>query len=90
MVAYKINKGIISQRTKKGLSLFDPEKSTICHLNDSAAFIFKKLRQGWSEDKIVTSLTDTYKITEGKAKQDVEDFIQDLLGRDILVKARSH
>lgn len=81
---YRLNKGFVSQIIGERLMIFDGERSTLYTLNKSAAFIFKKLKRGWSEEKIINQLIKKYQISKEKAVKDVAEFLDDLKKKKIV------
>ncbi len=74
-----IVKGYITQRSGKTITIFDAEKSVLLTLNNSATFIFDRLKRGAGTRAIAADLVNEFKVTEEKAEKDVADFIKTLL-----------
>lgn len=81
---YKVVKGLISQKVEDGLTIFDGGRSTLYTLNESASFIFNRLKLGRAERDIVNQLVKKYKIKQEKAKKDVKEFVEDLKKKGIV------
>lgn len=81
---YKINKGFIIQKLDDKTVIFDGEESILYTFNETASYIFKKLKLGWEIDKIVQALVKKYEVKEAKAKKDVKDLANDLKKKNIL------
>jgi len=81
---YKIKKGIIIEKTKNKINIFDPERSILYQFNESAYLIFKKLKSGWQEDKIIDWLTKKYREEEKVIKKDCIQLIKKLKKNKIL------
>ena len=87
LTKYKLQKGFVVQRYPKKLVLFDSETSTMYTLNDTAAFVFKKMKEGLKKEEIAKQLYNRYNISEKKAQNDVESTIQKLLTIKIFKQA---
>lgn len=84
MKKFKINKGFIAQKLGNKLTIFDAEESTLFTFNETASYIFQKLKLGWDIDKIVEMLVLKFKIKEEKAQKDTLNFIKDLKSKKII------
>ncbi len=84
MAKYKLKKGFITQRFGDKITIFEGEKSLLYILNETASYIFSKLKSGWSNSKIIVSMVRKYKIGAETAKKDVGEFISDLKKKRIL------
>lgn len=85
---YKINKGFIVQKLDGKTTIFDGEKSVFYTFNETATFIFQKLKSGWDEDKISDYLVKKYSIKKEKAEKDVKELLLDLLSKKIILKMK--
>ncbi len=56
----------------------------IINLNETGAFLFELLQNGSERDELIKKLLDEYDVTEEKAANDVDDFVQKLKDVDIL------
>ncbi len=81
---YKINKGFIVQKLDNKMVIFDGEESIIYTFNETASFIFKKLKSGVPEGDIVHMLIKRYGIKENKATKDLHELIADLKKKKII------
>lgn len=86
MPTYKLQKGFVVQKFTKKLVLFDSETSTMYTLNETAAFIFNKLKAGFSKKEIVQSLTRRFSAAEKRATKDLEEAISMLIRAKIFTK----
>jgi len=84
MPKYKINKGFIVQKLDDKTVIFDGEESVLYTFNETASFIFQKLKLGWDKEKIIEDLIKKYQIKEKRAEKDVNDLISDLLKKKII------
>lgn len=82
---YSINKNLILQKTDEGLVGFETEKSFLYTFNETAEFIFKKIKLNWEEEKIVSALAKKYEVTLSTLKKDVKALIKDMLKYRILI-----
>jgi len=85
MTKFKINKGFITQKLGKKLVVFDSKKSVIYTLNETASFIFQKIKSGWNKEKILNKIEEKYDVTSKRAMKDYDKIIADLLNRKILL-----
>ncbi len=56
----------------------------IIKLNDSGKFIWEKIAAGLTKDEIVKAMLEEYDVDEATASTDVEAFIGELKGANIL------
>lgn len=68
----------------KDLVIFDGEESTLYTFNETAAFIFRKLKQQSTVENIAKELVKKYKIKETEAQKDAKNLIRDLLAKKII------
>jgi len=83
---YKINKGFIVQKLDDKTVIFDGDNSVLYTFNETASYIFKKLKTGQSEKEIITSLVKRYHIKEDRAKKDIKELIAELKKKKIINK----
>lgn len=81
---HKINKGLISQQLEDKTVIFDSNKSILYTFNETASFIFKKLKQGHEERVIIKDVVKRYQIKEEKAKKDLKELVSDLKKKKII------
>lgn len=74
----KENKGLIIRKTGKKITVFDPDESTLYTLNETAAFIFRKLQAGKEKEEIITLLTQVYNVSETRAAADINEVLAEL------------
>jgi hypothetical protein len=84
MSNFKINKGFISQKIGHKLSIFDGDESLLYTFNETASFIFAKIKLGWNAAKIISSLAKKYHIDEMRAKKDTTQLIKELKQKKII------
>lgn len=84
MTTYKINKGFIVQKLDDKTVIFDGEKSVLFTFNETASFIFRRLKMGSSIIEIVIALVKKYKIGEIEAKKDVKELLKNLVSKKII------
>lgn len=82
---YKIKKGLISQKLDKKTVIFDGERSVLYTLNETASFIFNKLKLGWHKERIIDELINSYSVERKKAIIDVRELIEKLEEKGIIV-----
>lgn len=83
---YHLNKGFIVQKLDGKITIFDGEKSSLYTLNETATFIFEKLKRGWEETRIVEALVKRYSVKEDRAKKDLKSLLSDLKKRKIVLQ----
>ncbi|MCM8787884.1 MAG: PqqD family protein, partial [Candidatus Omnitrophica bacterium] len=66
--------------------IFDGEASVLYTFNETASFIFQKLKRGWDEDKIVSSLVKKYQVREERVREDFKQLVEELLKKKIISK----
>lgn len=72
---YQQNIEIASQQIKEILYLFNPVSLEIFELNETAAFVWNKLKNGSSIRKVISSLQEEYDVTLKQANIDVKNII---------------
>lgn len=85
MTKYRINKGYIIQKIGNKTTIFDSEKSALYNFNETATFIFEKLKKNWQEEKIAVKLSQIYNTDHKTAQRDVSEIISGLLKKKILI-----
>ena len=86
---YKINKNLILQKMDENLVGFDVDRSFLYNFNETAEFIFKKIKLGWEEEKIVLALAKIYDVALPALKKDVKTLIKDMVKNKIIYSTRS-
>lgn len=81
---YKINKGFIAEKIEGKTIIFDEKKSVLYTFNETASFIFKKLKKGLPENEIVQGVARKYQVKEEKVKKDFKDLLSDLKKKKII------
>lgn len=82
----KLNKGFIVQKMDNKTVIFDGEKSVLYTLNETATFIFQKLKAKMEPQKIVETLVKKYSVTKVRAEKDVKELLTDLKKKKIILK----
>lgn len=88
MTKYDIKKGFIIQKLDQKANIFDGEESVLYTFNETATFIFAKLKQGWTKEKIVESLVKKYGIKRKRAQKDLDALVNDLLTKKIITQKK--
>lgn len=83
---YTITKGLITQKLDNKTVIFDGEESVLYTFNETASYIFLKIKAKWNEEKIILSLVKRYGVKEERAEKDVKELIKDLLKKKIIRK----
>ena len=81
---YSIRPDLIFQKLGDNTVIFDSEKSLLYKFNSTASAIFKKIKQGSSEDEIVKYLINKYNVKEKEALADFKTLIEDLKKKKII------
>lgn len=81
---YKINKGFIIQKLDDKTVIFDSDSSTLFTFNETASYIFKKIKAGKNEEKIIDLVVKKYQIKPEKAKKDLKDLLAELRKKKII------
>ncbi len=84
MKQYKINTGYIVQELEGSLTIFDPEQSILFNLNETASYIFNKLKKGKAVTEIVSALTKQYDASQKHLLADVDEILQTMLKNKII------
>jgi hypothetical protein len=82
---YILQKGIVIQKNEGEISIFDPDNSYLFTMNETAAFIFERIKKGMSGNEICKQLTTIYDITSAVAEKDVNTLIEKLKKYKILL-----
>lgn len=83
---YNINQGYITQKIAGKIAIFAGEESILHTLNETAAYMFQGIKLGWDNQKIITGLITKFGATPIEAKKDLEEFIELLIKKNILIK----
>lgn len=88
MKKYKINKGFIVQKLGEKTVIFDGEKSVLYTFNETASFIFQKLKLGLEKEEIVKRIAKKFNVQEKRALKDFDELIKDLLNKKIITQKK--
>lgn len=86
---YKVNKNFIQQKIDGEFIGFDTDVSFLYTLNKTAEIIFKKLKSGFNEEKIILELAKLYDVPASTLKKDVQMIVKDLLKHKIIYSTLS-
>lgn len=89
MKKYDIKKGFIIQKLGQKIAIFDGEKSTLYTFNETATFIFNKLKSGWEKEKIIVGLSTKYKVKRWAVERDFDEFMKELQRKKIVASFSS-
>ena len=81
---FKINKGFIVQKLDDKMVIFDGEESVLYTFNETASFIFKKLKKGEEKEKIIEMVEKKYDIKKERAEKDFNELTADLKKKKII------
>jgi hypothetical protein len=82
---FKINKHLIIQKIDKDLVVFNPNKSYLYALNETAEFVLKKIKRGWGENMIIIELRKKYEVAAPILQKDVQTIIKDMIKHKIII-----
>lgn len=85
MKKYKLNKGFITQKIDGKITIFDGEESQLITFNETATFLFDRIKKGFPEKEIVSQLVKKFKVKEDRASNDLKDLIHSLKKEKILL-----
>ncbi len=89
MQKYKINKGFIVQKLDNKTVIFDGEESVLYTFNETASFIFQKLKKGFNDKEIIKAVVKKYKVKETRVANDLKEIIADLRKKKIISSVKS-
>jgi len=75
---YKLQKGLIVQKIDGKITIFDGDQSLLFTFNETASYIFSKIKLGWERKRLIDALVKKYKISEQRAEKDTLEFLKDL------------
>jgi hypothetical protein len=81
---YSVMKGNIIEKIDGEVVIFDSEKSVFFTLNNTATYIFEKIKSGLQKEKIIPLMVKKYRITEKIASSDFDELVQKLIGKKII------
>ncbi len=79
------NNKVIFKDVEGVVYILDHRNATIHTLNETASFLWRKLRTAKSIDKLSRTLCNSYEVKKTKATKDIKDFLQKYLKQDFLV-----
>ena len=86
MKTYKVNKGFIVQKLDNKTVIFDGEESVLYTFNETASVIFKRIKSGWDEVKIIDELAKKYDIKKKRVEKDVDRIFSEMIKKKIIKK----
>lgn len=81
---YKINKNLFVQNIDGKIVIFNGEEFVYYTLNETAGYVFKKIRIQEDEEKIVNAVVKRYQIKQERANKDLRDLVSDLKNKKII------
>lgn len=82
---YKINKNVIFQKIDKQLIGFDVDHSSLFTFNETAEYIFSKIKTKTEPSRIASLLAKKYEVDVKDAMKDVNELLKLLKKNKILV-----
>jgi len=83
--SYKVNKNIIFQKIDKQLVGFDIDNSSLFTFNETAEYIFSKIKTKTEPARIASLLAKKYNVEEKDAVKDIQELMSNLKKNKILV-----
>ena len=71
-----MKKNIIFQKIGKKIMIFDSKKSLLYSLNETASYVWKKLRLRCNKKQIINGLTKKYKVDGSELEVDYNQIIK--------------
>lgn len=81
---YKLSSIFVIEELENKIVLLDTKTLLLFHLNETASFIVKKVIEKKHKEDIIQLLTESFDISQEKAKKDVEILIKDLLKKKVI------
>lgn len=82
---YQSNPKFIIQHVDHSVILFDPDRSLLITLNETASKIFKMYTKGTTINKIVQHLDEKYDVPVITLKEDIKAFIKKIKIEEIII-----
>lgn len=81
----KVKRGCLIQKVNPDkFVVFDYKKSVIHTLNQTAYYIFSKIKAGWDREKTVQFLMKRYDVLEKRARADYDALVKELVKKGLL------
>ncbi|MBI4974109.1 PqqD family protein [Candidatus Roizmanbacteria bacterium] len=84
MPVYVINRDFVAQKLGEDTIIFDGSKSILYTLNETASYVFQKIKIKQNNEAIVKMLAERYGMNENKVGKDVNKLISDLIKKRIV------
>jgi len=81
---YKVNKGFITQKLDNKTVIFDSDNSVLYSFNETASYMFCKIKIGWEKEKIIEQIIKQYLVKKERAEKDFIQLVSDLKKKKIL------
>lgn len=81
---YKLSSRFVIEELENKIVLLDTKTLLLFHLNETASFIVKRVIKKKNKEDIIQLLTESFDISQEKAKKDVEILIKDLLKKKVI------
>jgi len=65
--------------------IVNPERGTLCTLNEVGTYIWERVNGVTTMSKVIEDVCDTFEVEKNQAVKDVEEFINDLMSKNMLV-----
>lgn len=83
----KIGKRVVFREVEGLVYILDPRNATIHTLNQTASFIWLRLKAGQTIGELTQAVMENFKVEEKKAKADIKDFVSEYLEEGFLAQA---
>ena len=80
----KLSKKVVFKEVDDQIVLIHLDSGFYYSLNETASFILQLIQQEKDKDEIVASLCDEYDVSEGQARQDLDECLESLRQEEIL------
>ncbi len=84
MTNYKVKSGLITQKIGNKITIFDSANSILLSLNETAVYIFEKIKKGYDKKTIIETLIKDYDVSLTKAEVDFDELISKLKAKKII------
>lgn len=84
---YKVIKGLITQKLDDKTVIFDGDKSVLYTFNETASYIFSKIKTKTDSEKIAELFVKRYGVKKARAEKDIKELIADMLKKKIIVRS---
>lgn len=88
MIRYEIKKDFMVDKIEGKVTIFNIENSTFYNFNDTGTYIFSFLKKGIDKRRMIQLLMKKYQISNKKAENDINEFLNKLLKNKIVFSSK--